>query len=410
MEAVTHDPIRTLETSPEEVQLLIYDYLSPREWGVLATVAKFMKGLVEDDALWRPYTEQRYSKFVATKYESEPENDSEPKRKRLKSSEPELWKSICKRIWQFYEGIHKSELCNLTVNVPSVVCDLQLDQGRVYGGCRDKMVRVWDGATGELIKEFEAHKNNVCCLQIYRGRIYTGSLDNTIRTWNQESYALEATLTGHIDTVFGLRVYEEKLISASKDKTVRVWNAENGSLIKVLESPDQRFRCLDVGDNRIYAGSIYGRISVWDATTYDFVTNIETSHGIVYSVKAYALKIFSAGTGDEGKISIWEAQTLQLVTKLDVNADRRQGNPNYKYTDFGRMRTLDVFDGNIFCDQGQFQTQKAFCGGNAIGVWDATTFQCLGMLKGHTDTIECIRVYAGRILSSSNNRDLCIWG
>lgn len=92
----------------------------------------------------------------------------------------------------------------------------------------DRQVVIWNVATGEVVKKWDAHAKAVTTVRFAEeGRaLLTGGDDNLVKVWNAETGAEVATLTGHEGSVRGvsLKPGGRWLLSASSDRTVRLWD------------------------------------------------------------------------------------------------------------------------------------------------------------------------------------------
>jgi len=62
---------------------------------------------------------------------------------------------------------------------------LSPDGRRLLTGHQDRMVRLWDVATGKELQRFEGHTGAVQCVAFSTdgGRAVSGGSDNTVRVW-----------------------------------------------------------------------------------------------------------------------------------------------------------------------------------------------------------------------------------
>ena len=74
---------------------------------------------------------------------------------------------------------------------------------QVLSGSEDKTVKLWDAASGELLRTFEGHSDAVTSVAFSPdGRqVLSGSHDNTVKLWDAASGQLVRTFEGHSDTV-----------------------------------------------------------------------------------------------------------------------------------------------------------------------------------------------------------------
>jgi WD40 repeat protein/serine/threonine protein kinase len=113
----------------------------------------------------------------------------------------------------------------------------------------DKTVRLWDVATGDLIRLFEGHKGVVCSVAFSPDTpegtggqtLVTASDDNSVLVWDVATGQVIRRLDGHSDLVFSAAFSPDgqTIVTASADKTARVWPSVE-TLLQETESLIQR--------------------------------------------------------------------------------------------------------------------------------------------------------------------------
>lgn len=92
----------------------------------------------------------------------------------------------------------------------------------------DESVILWNPATGEIVRRWDAHEAAVTCIRFFEGGklLVTGGDDHRVRVWDSNSGQLLAELMGHEGSVRGvdLKPGTGWLLSAGADRTVRLWN------------------------------------------------------------------------------------------------------------------------------------------------------------------------------------------
>lgn len=73
--------------------------------------------------------------------------------------------------------------CTATVNVGCRINALQFDSTWVYVACADRLLRVYDMHTEELVAEHGGHLGPIMSLARHRDHFYTGSSDQTTKVW-----------------------------------------------------------------------------------------------------------------------------------------------------------------------------------------------------------------------------------
>ena len=104
-------------------------------------------------------------------------------------------------------------------------------------------VRLWDTATGALLRSFEGHSDEVGSVALSPDgtRVLSGSDDKTARLWSAATGALLHTFQ-HSDKVRSVAFSPDgaRVLSGSGDKTLKLWDAVTGTLLRTFEGHAQR--------------------------------------------------------------------------------------------------------------------------------------------------------------------------
>jgi WD40 repeat protein len=123
------------------------------------------------------------------------------------------------------------------------------DGRRVLSGSRDKTLKLWDAASGQLIRTFEGHTgavNSVAFSPDGTG-VLSGGGDKTVKLWDAASGQLIRTFEGHFGLVTSV-VFSPNgthALSGSFDKTLKLWDAVSGQLIRTLEGHSNAVTAVD---------------------------------------------------------------------------------------------------------------------------------------------------------------------
>jgi WD40 repeat protein len=159
-------------------------------------------------------------------------------------------------------------------------------------GGADKFVKVFEVATGKLLKAFEGHTHHVMGVGWTPDgkKLASCGADNVVKTWDYEKGEKVRDMQGHQKQVTQLAFVGKtpQFLTASGDATVRMWNAENG------------------GNVRQFTGAT------------DFL----------YSVSASTDGTVVATGGEEGVVRIYNGTNAQLVkAALPPDAEPKKDEP-----------------------------------------------------------------------------------
>jgi hypothetical protein len=126
----------------------------------------------------------------------------------------------------------------------------------ILTGSLDRTARLWDAATGQVLRTYVGHTNSVTSVAFSSDgkRILTGSADFTARLWDVDKDQSVRTFTGHTSSVNSVAFSPNGryALTGSADIAARLWDVETGqssrtfrghinSVNKVAFSPDGRY-------------------------------------------------------------------------------------------------------------------------------------------------------------------------
>jgi WD40 repeat protein len=129
-----------------------------------------------------------------------------------------------------------------TYEHPTVVSSLALspDGTLAATGCWDDMVRLFRVPTGELVKEFEGHGDDVMCVAFSPcgKKLATGGRDQTVIVWDVATGQIDHRLRRHTNTVSVVRYSPDGkwLVSGGFDKAIHVWSMTTGHYATTLHA------------------------------------------------------------------------------------------------------------------------------------------------------------------------------
>jgi hypothetical protein len=171
------------------------------------------------------------------------------------------------------------------------------DGRALASGSWDGTIRLWDAASGALLRTLEGHTWSVSSVAFSPdGRaLASGSLDNTIRLWDAASGALLRTLEG---SSVAFSPDGRLLASGSLDRTIRLWDAASGALLRTLEghTGDVNSVAFSPDGRALASGSLDNTIRLWDAASGAL---LRTLKGHTNPVRSVGTAWYACGECDE---------------------------------------------------------------------------------------------------------------
>jgi WD40 repeat protein/serine/threonine protein kinase len=289
--------------------------------------------------------------------------------------------------WYYLDSLRHGD--QLTIHCPGALCVAWSPDGqRIAGGSRDRVLRVWDAATGSLLQEFAGHTSYVQGV-----------------AWSPNG---------------------AKLATAGRDKTVRIWDAATGQSLSVLKSA---LDCVDSvcwsPDGTQLASHVSssssgepGELVIWNVATGEPVIRQEVrgwEAGASWNPQAPQVAtldaVFDATSGVKlwthpGWMSCWSPDGKRLAVIAGAKAQILSGTDGTPLVELAghpaNHRAVDWSPGGEFL---------AITGDdNVVSVWDAIAGEPLSILRGHTDWVLDVKWSPeGKRLATADGGTVKIW-
>eukprot|EP00928_Gymnodinium_smaydae_P087667 TRINITY_DN71902_c0_g1_i1.p1 TRINITY_DN71902_c0_g1~~TRINITY_DN71902_c0_g1_i1.p1 ORF type:complete len:980 (-),score=193.26 TRINITY_DN71902_c0_g1_i1:158-3073(-) len=140
---------------------------------------------------------------------------------------------------------------------------------------QDKLVRIWQCPTGELLGECKGHRRGVWCVAFSPTDqvLASASGDQTIMLWNLKDYSPIKAFQGHNSAV--LRVCflagGMQLMSSGVDGLLKLWQIRTADCASTFEEHVGKVWCIDVVGNMMVSGGSDSKLCVWRDVTAEKV-------------------------------------------------------------------------------------------------------------------------------------------
>jgi len=204
-------------------------------------------------------------------------------------------------------------------------------------GAGDRIIKIWDMASGELKLSLTGHISTVRGLAVSARHPYMFSAgeDKLVKCWDLETNKVVRQYYGHLSGIYALSLHPtlDVVVSAGRDAAARVWDIRTKTQVHVLgghRGTVASVQCQE-SDPQVITGSMDATVKLWDLAAGRCETTL-THHK--KSVRALAIPpnefTFVSGSADGRNIKKWRCPegTLMnnmthegIVNTLSVNAD-----------------------------------------------------------------------------------------
>lgn len=254
--------------------------------------------------------------------------------------------------------------------------------------------------------EFEIKVRGKFTLKDHIGAIYSidfnengnllasGSSDHNIKIWDVATGKLLKTFSQHLTTARDVKftIDGKSIISAENNHIVYWRNVVVGNTGKVLFlGHNNRINSIDIdrSNQTVISGSMDSTIKVWNANTGDELTSLNAHKGIVNGVEFSPVKNQFASCGSDSTIIIWDANSNKPTKSLKEHN--------------GEPKTISYHPSGNYLASGNSDSK--------IYIYDLNNNTIIKILEGHTSVITTIDFNSdgNRIVSGAADDIVILW-
>jgi WD40 repeat protein len=195
------------------------------------------------------------------------------------------------------------------------------DGKQAISGSNDKTLKLWDVASGSVIRTFSGHSSWVYSAAFSPDgkQAISGSNDKTLKLWDIASGREVRTFSGHSDSVYSAAFSPDgrQVISGSGDNTLKLWDVASGRVIRtyydlvysVAFSPDGK----QVISGYTLSGFNYKALTLWDVTSGREVRTFSGHSGWVNSVAFSPDGKQAISSSNDGTLKLWDVASGREV-------------------------------------------------------------------------------------------------
>lgn len=204
---------------------------------------------------------------------------------------------------------------------------LSADSSMLASSSDDRTIKLWNPATGDLIRTLEGHTAPVLSVALSADgqTLVSGSSDQTVRIWHT-STGESRSLLAHTDEVTSVALSSDgqAIASSSADKTIRLWD-QTGELVRTLGEPGGHRDVISTvafsADGQQLVSSSWDKtVKSWDATTGQLLHTLE-GHTDRVTAAVFVGQAIASGSFDH-TIRIWDGKTGSLVQTIPAHTSR----------------------------------------------------------------------------------------
>lgn len=325
----------------------------------------------------------------------------------------------------------------------------------LVSGGSDRVVRLWDLSSRQLIHTLEGHQGWIWSVDISPDSRWVASAsdDCTVALWDRQTGLPVHWFRGHTQAVRAVRFYTSlqprgdadltsahdavdlpslpqsdlRLVSGSDDRTLRIWQVHSRQALKPLVGHDSAVWAIAISpDGAVLAsGSTDPSIRLWCLRRDERLHTLQGSANWVLSVAAHASNPLLASGGVDSSVRLWHAHTGHLVACLSGHRDwvwsvafSPDGTQLASASDDGTLRLWNLDTAHcqtVLAGHSDWVMAVAFSpdglylasGGadQTVRLWNAETGYLLHTFIGHTDWVRSLAFHPNRHTLYSGSED-----
>lgn len=224
------------------------------------------------------------------------------------------------KIWDLASGKLKLSLTGHISAVRGLAISPR--QPYLFSCGEDKQVKCWDLEYNKVIRHYHGHLSGVYALALHPtiDILVSGGRDATARVWDMRTKANIHTLSGHTNTVASVQcqAVEPQVMTGSHDCTIRLWDLVAGKSRVTLTQHKKSVRALLIHPRLyMFASGAPDNIKQWKCPDGKYIQNLQGHTAIVNCLGINADNVLVSG-GDNGTLFFWDWRTGYNFQRLQA--------------------------------------------------------------------------------------------
>jgi WD40 repeat protein len=196
------------------------------------------------------------------------------------------------------------------------------DGKKLYVGCYDKLVWVFDLASSKVSDTLKFHSGAVTTIDVSAsGLIASAGWDKQIALWEEGKKQPLFVLNGHQDKINYIKFSPDgkQLASVGDDGKLILWDAVTGGIIKQIEAhKDPATSLCYRSDGNIVATTSWDKtIKLWSVASGELIAELKGHRNSTNSVQFSENNKFIVSGSDDNSMIVWETDSNRIFKKFD---------------------------------------------------------------------------------------------
>ena len=180
----------------------------------------------------------------------------------------------------------------------------------LFSAGEDKQVKCWDLEQNKVVRHYHGHLSAVQDMALHPTLdiLVTCARDSTARVWDMRTKAQIFCFSGHRDTVASVvcQSSNPQVVTGSHDSTIRLWDLSAGKSACTLTNHKKSVRSLALHPTlNMFASGSTDNIKLWKLPNGDFMQNLSGQNTMINSLAINEDGVIVSG-GDVGTMHFWD--------------------------------------------------------------------------------------------------------
>lgn len=219
---------------------------------------------------------------------------------------------------------------------------------QVVSGSLDGILIIWDTRTGARVDTLRSPEQFVRAIAVApKGSIFASAAGKTVTLWDRLTRKPTSTLSGHDGLIYAMAFSPDgqQLVTGGDDKTVKLWDVATGRMLQTFEGHSRRVNATAFSPDgtKAASGGEDKKVKIWNVRTGVLIATCEGHESPIVKIafSADGQHVLSSDQFDPPRL--WAAADGALIRTLRVPVRGGQSDPIAFSPD---ARTMAV--GNVF--------------------------------------------------------------